>query len=242
MTIKTYLILFLALLLSPLSTQARDTELEAVLDQLVDNYGGVENLRKMDNMVQSWDMVALMGNRHGTDTRSVSVPGRLRAELDYGDRSETRILNHGEGYYEFSGKAPVAVSGIQRDAMQLQLMRLYSPLVLRNKIDSLTRVEHGELLALSLTEQGVKVHYLVNTQNWRIEKAAGVLTVNGHEVQFLTEYSDFETIDGVLMHRKENKFASGVNTAVLQLREVKFDTRLDAKLFEPSSPPTGNSS
>ena len=178
-------------------------------------------------------MVAFMGNRHGTDTRSVSIPGRLKVVLDYGEKSETRLLDNGTGYYVFSDMPPVVVNRMQLDAMQLQLMRLYSPLVLRNKINSLALIEYGELLALSLSERGVHVHYLINTKNWRIEKVAGVLTMEGREVQFLTEYSDFKVIDGVLMHQKENKFANGVNTAVLQLRQVRLDTRLNSSLFKP---------
>ena len=125
---------------------------------------------------------------------------------------------------------------MQRDAMRLQLMRLYSPLMLRDKIDSVQLVEEGGLLALSLVEDGLHVHYMVNRENWRIEKVAGSLLANGNEIQFLTEYSDFKVIDGVLMHQKENKFAGGVNTAVLQLRSVTFDASIADETFVPSAP------
>lgn len=79
-------------------------------------------------------------------------------------------------------------------AMRLQSMRLYSPLMLRTKIDSVSLIEEGDLLALSLVENGVHVHYLVN---------------------------------------KENKFAGGVNTAMLQLRQITFDAQLDDSRFKP---------
>jgi hypothetical protein len=122
---------------------------------------------------------------------------------------------------------------MQRDAMRLQLMRLYSPLTLRDRIQSLSLIEQGDLLALSLGENGVHVHYLVNKETWRIEKVAGSLMMNGHEIQFLTEYSDFAVVEGVLMHHKENKFANGMNTAVLQLRQITLEADLDDKRFEP---------
>lgn len=112
-------------------------------------------------------------------------------------------------------------------------MRLYSPLMLRNKIDSLSLKEEGGLLALSLVERGVHVHYLVNKENWRIEKVAGSLIINGGEIQFLTEYSDFSVVEGVLVHHRENKFAGGVNTAMLQLRQITFDAHMDDSLFKP---------
>ena len=184
-------------------------------------------------MVQKWDFVAMMGNRHGTDTRSIRSPSQLRVKLDYGEKSETRILNGVTGHYLFTGASPTQVSGMRLDAMQLQMMRLYSPLMLRSKIDSMGLVENGELLALTLAEHGVHVHYLVNRENWRIEKVAGSLTMKGREIQFLTEYSDFAVIEGVLVHQKENKYASGMNTAKLQLKNITFNAEFDDKRFKP---------
>jgi len=216
---------------SPAMSQEMDVR--TVLDQLVQNYGGETNLRKMDRMIQEWDLTAMMGNRHGTDTRSIRAPDQLRVELDYPQKSETRILDGANAYVVFGGADPQKVAGMQGLAMRLQLMRLYSPLMLRNKIDSVSLVEQDGFLAISLVENGLHVHYMVNRDNWRIEKVAGSLPVNGNEIQFLTEYSDFTTIDGVLMHQKENKYAGGVNTAVLQLRKVTFDVQFDDDHFVP---------
>lgn len=217
----------------PATSHTQDMDLQTILDRLIHTYGGENNLRKLDVMVQKWDFVAMMGNRRGVDTRSIRSPNQLRVKLDYPDKSETRILNGATGHYVFTGAPPVQVSGMQLDAMQLQMMRLYSPLMLRKKIASMSLIENGELLALSLAERGVHVHYLINRENWRIEKVAGVLTMNGREIQFLTEYSDFKMVEGVLVHHKENKFASGVNTALLQLRQITFDANLDDSLFTP---------
>ena len=219
-------------------TQSPDVQ--TILDQLVQTYGGETNLQKMDSMVQEWDLTALMGNRHGTDTRSIRAPGQLRVELSYPQKSETRILNGDSAFVIFGDATPEEVSGMQRDAMRLQLMRLYSPLMLRDKIDSISLIEEGGLLALSLVENGVHVHYMVNRENWHIEKVAGSLLMGGREIQFLTEYSDFTTIDGVLVHQKENKFASGMNTAVLQLRNITFDASIDDRQFVPSPPLGGH--
>jgi hypothetical protein len=212
---------------------AHASEVNTVLDRLIHTYGGESNLGKMDNMIQKWDLVAMMGKRHGTDTRSIHAPNQLRVELSYPEKSETRILNGDSAHVIFEGRAAEDVSGIQRDAMRLQLMRLYSPLMLRTKIDSVSLIEEGDLLALSLVENGVHVHYLVNKENWHIEKVAGTLLMNGNEIQFLTEYSDFAVVEGVLVHHKENKFAGGVNTAMLQLRQITFDAQLDDSRFKP---------
>ena len=208
-------------------------DLEGVLDKLIKSYGGEENLRKLDTMTQQWDVVALMGNRHGTDVRDIRVPDQLRVELDYQGESETRILNGNIAYYRSNVSPASDVTVFQRDAMRLQLMRLYSPLVLRDKIASVSLTEDGDWLALSLAEYGVKVHYQVNRGNWRIEKVSGVMSINGNEMQFLTVYSDFAVVEGALLHHKENKFAGDVNTAVLNLKKVSFDVEFEDSHFVP---------
>jgi len=225
------LLALLLIISGPAYTQNWDVQ--TVLDRLIHTYGGEKNLRKMDNMVQEWVIVASMGNRHGTDVRSVRAPDQLRVELSYPQKKETRILNGNVGHSVFGDAPPELVTGIQLDAMRLQLMRLYSPLMLRSKIDSISLTEEGDSLALSLAENGVHVHYLVNKENWHIEKVAGVLMMQGRELQFLTEYSDFAVVEGVLVHHKENKFAGGVNTARLQLSKITFDTRIDDGQFKP---------
>ena len=208
-------------------------ELKGVLDKLIQSYGGEENLRMLDTMTQRWDVVALMGNRHGTDVRDIRVPDQLRVELNYPGKSETRILNGNMAYYRSNVGPARDVTVFQRDAMRLQLMRLYSPLVLRDKIDSVSLTEDGNWLALSLAEYGVKVHYQVNRDSWRIEKVSGVMSINEKEMQFLTIYSDFAVVEGALLHHKENKFAGDVNTAVLQLKKVSFDVQFDDSRFVP---------
>ena len=215
----------------PTRVYSQSSDVQAVLDELIQTYGGESNLRKMDSMVQEWDMTALMGNRQGTDTRSIRAPSQLRVELSYPEKSETRVLSGDSAFVIFEGVEPKEVSGMQRDAMRLQLMRLYSPLMLRSKLESVSLTEEGGLMALSLVENGVHVHYMINKENWHIEKVAGSLLVKDKEIRFLTEYSDFKTIEGVLVHQKENKFAAGMNTAVLQLRKITFDAKIEDKEF-----------
>jgi len=175
-----------------------------------------------------------MGNRHGTDVRTIRIPDQLKVELTYPGKTETRIVN-GEASHVIYGRAPAKIAvQPQRDAMRLQLMRLYSPLVLRNRRDSLTLAAEGESCALSLVENGVRVDYLINTNNWHIERVVGTLAINGSKMQFLTEYSDFTFRDGVLVHEGENKFAAGVNTAVLRLQRITLNTNLEDTDFLPA--------
>ena len=132
-------IVLAGLLLACASTVcAEEPNLEALLQQIIAEYGGEENLRKLDNHIQEWDVVALVGARHGTDTRRIRVPDQLKVEISYPDKQERRIVNGESGYFMHGNSPPRLASKPQKDAMRLQLMRHYSPLVLRGKLDSLS--------------------------------------------------------------------------------------------------------
>ena len=212
---------------------AQAPELDAVLARLIDTYGGEHNLQKLDSQVQEWEMVALMGNRHGTDVRRIRAPQQLRVELRYPDKTESRIVNGDASHVIYDGSPAHPARPPQSDAMRLQLMRLYSPLVLRGKRDLLSLATEDAATIITLFEHGVRVDYWVNPDTWRIEKVVGSLAIHGGEMQFVTEYSDFVMHEGVLVHRSENKFAGGVNTAVLSLRNITLDAQLHDADFIP---------
>ena len=52
-------------------------------------------------------------------------------------------------------------------------------------------------------------------------------------MQFVTEYSDYSMVDGVLVHHRENKWVGGMNTAVLRLQRITVDADFDDDEFEP---------
>lgn len=228
-------IIFLSCLLMSTASMAQSADLDTVLDEMVRVYGGEQNLRKLDHMVQEWALVAKMGNRHGTDRRSLNLPVQLKVELTYPDKTETRILNGSEGFTIFGDRPAVPAATPQRDAMVLQLMRLYSPLALRDRKKALKISDNGSELVLTLSVHGVISEYFVNKESRRIERVAGTLRINGNAMSFITEYSDFKMIEGVLVHQREDKYAGSVNTAQLQLRHIEFDASFGEGHFVPSN-------
>ena len=234
MSVLPRLALSFLLLIFSGTVNSQTPDLDTVLDRIIDSYGGEENLRKLDSQIQEWAVVALMGNRHGTDVRTIRTPDQLKVELTYPGKKETRIVNGEASHVRYSGAPAHVATQPQRDAMRLQLMRLYSPLVLRDRLDSLTMTVEGEFCVLSLFENGVRADYIVNMDKWRIEKVVGRLAINGSEMLFLTEYSNFTFRNGVLLHQRENKFVGGINTAVLQLHRITLDAVLKDTYFLPA--------
>lgn len=212
---------------------ADDPDIDSTLGKLIEAYGGENNLRRLDTMVQEWDLLALTSNRPGGDRRSIDFGGRLKVELTYPDKQETRILDGEVGITIFRGRPPAVASEMQRNAMRLQLMRLYSPLALRDRAAHIRLEKAGDRLILTLREHGLSADYYVNPDNWRIDKVVGTLNINGGAMQFITEYSEFAMVDGVLVHHRENKFAGGTNTAVLKLKQIEFDVEFSDEEFAP---------
>ena len=206
-----------------MSPGASADTLDVVVDKLIEAYGGEVRLRSAERMIQEWDFLSLATNQRGTDRRSLLLPGHLKVELTYPHKSEVRLLTGKEGFVAFSASGVRAAPPMQRDAMRLQLMRHYSPLALRDRIGHLELRSGDRHEVLSLREFGLRVDYYVNVDTWHVERVVGHLPVGGGEMTFVTEYSDHGKVDGILVHRRENKFAGDVNTARLHLRSIEFD-------------------
>jgi hypothetical protein len=211
----------------------RAASLADVLESMIEAYGGEENVRKLDSMVQEWDLLALTRNQQGTDRRSIRLSGQLKVELTYPDKQETRVLDGDKAYAVFDDREPAPASNMQRGAMRLQLMRFYSPLTLRERIDALSLSEGDGYLALTLKQDELQAEYFVDTETWHIAKVVGTLTVGGATMQFVTEYSEFSEVDGALVHYRENKFVGRMNTAVLRLRRVEVGVDFGDDEFSP---------
>ena len=222
----------LAIAISAACTARAEPKAEA-LEHMIAAYGGEENVQKLGSVVQEWDLLALTRNQQGSDKRSIHLPAQLKVELTYPDKQETRVLDGGTGYAVFGDREPAAASAMQTNAMRLQLMRFYSPLTLRERIDSLELSEGDGYLSLTLREDGLQAEYFVDTETWHIVKVVGTLTVNGATMQFVTEYSEFSTVDGALVPHRENKFVGGMNTAILRLRNIELDAEFDEDAFLP---------
>jgi len=231
MSIRLQLVVLGIVVLAPVGVRAEP--IADVLQQMIEAYGGEENVRKLDSVVQEWDLLALTRNQQGTDKRSIHLPAQLKVELTYPDKLETRILDGNAGYAIFDDREPAAASDMQRSAMQLQLMRFYTPLTLRDRIDALSLSNGDGYLALTLREDGLQAEYFVDTKTWHIVKVVGTLAINGATMQFVTEYSEFAKVDGVLVHHRENKFVGHTNTAVLRLRRVEMGVEFSDDEFTP---------
>lgn len=213
----------LLLLIAPTAYAADVDPLDALLGEMIAEYGGMGNLMKHNEYVSTWEMDVQVRDEKGTATLHVGLPDRLRVVLETPGQTEIRVFNAGTGTQEYVGKGKKDVDGAQLDAMRLQLMRLYTPLVLKGlkRTTKMTLDRSEGYSIINLFDGNVIVRYFVNDETKHIEAVVGMVKVGNSALDFVTEYSDYTRVDGVLMHHSENKFANGVNTAKLRLKSIE---------------------
>ena len=220
----TLLLFSLAILLTSLNTSASTDSANDLIDQMISSYGGAKTLEKLNKPYkQVWQLNAVSRNTKGNDTRYIALPNKLKVELTYPNNSETRILDGNQGIKIYDKSKHVEAKGPALDAMRLQRMRLYSPLLLKNRVADIKLSDKNDHYCLTLSEGGLIAEYLVNKQTNLIDTVIGTLQMGGKKMQFRTEYQDYKMEEGVMLPHQEIKYAGNVNTAVLTLLETSFN-------------------
>ncbi|MEJ2691917.1 MAG: hypothetical protein P8166_02400 [Candidatus Thiodiazotropha sp.] len=226
----TLLLFSLAILLTSLNTSAGTNSANDLLDQMISSYGGAKTLEKLNRPYnQVWQLDAVSRNAKGNDKRYIALPDVLKVELTYPHNSETRILEGDQGVKIYDKTKHVDAKGPALDAMRLQRMRLYNPLLLKQRAANIKLSEKDGHYCLTLSEGGLIAEYFVNKQTNLIDTVIGTLQMGGRKMQFRTEYQDYKMEDGVMLPHREVKYAGSVNTAVLTLVETSFNAVSNVK-------------
>jgi len=218
---KIILKAFLALIFISLTLHAQALSGTAVIEKMIEAYGGEKNLVQLNNYEQVWHIETKTSDTNGTDKRTVHLPAFLKTELIYPHKTEIRILENNIGTKQF-GTATIQAQGPMLDAMKVQLMRLFHPLVLKEKIKAITVSDTPEHFLLALTANSVSAEYYVSKNSYLIEKVIGRLQIGAQTMEFLTLYKDYKPFNGAMVPYTEVKYAGSVNTAVMRLQEMKF--------------------
>lgn len=203
------------------TTYAKELDNGAILQKMIKTYGGEDKLLALNNYKQIWNVEFMTSDKSGFDNRRVKIPNYLHTEIVYPDRSEIRILDNGEGTKIYGDKT-LKAKGPMLDAMRLQLMRLYHPLELKNRVKELTVSQNSNQYIFTLKSGQLNVEYIVSKKSYLIEKVIGRLQMGPQQMEFLTRYEDYKPENGVLVPHKETKFVGSMNTAILILKEMKF--------------------
>lgn len=200
-----------------------DGAVDQVIDEVLAAYGGRDALRSIQSFRQEGLVVAANGSAHGKMYRISVCPSRLSVLVDYGDRSEHRILEDGAAWRGVTPATLVEVRGPLQGAMVLQAARTCLPGILDDLRSEAVVEESGvEHVTLSVrVAPDLVLRLFVDAESKLITRSESILEAAPSPVGFATDYSDYRPVDGVLFAFREETFASGHRTATTLLETVE---------------------
>jgi len=214
--------------------------LNQLLEKVLAAYGGEAALSKVTAFSEK-GKVRSSGRDEGSVLRVFQAPDRLRVEVAFpGETPEIRILNGEKGY-----RNGVSVSGAMYNAMVLQAARFTLPLSLKKSsavedLGTADRNGHSyRILRMPLSLQGATLTVEVDEKTGTILRSTG--SVPGGPMgalQFVTDYSDFRKVDGVLFAFSETNIAMGQKTAETHLEQIQLLDKVPPETFLPAGAQT----
>ena len=212
-------------------------DVAALVKRCVAAYGGPAAIaRSARSQVEGTvTSVVLHPGETGEIGRAYERPGRLRVEIAYpGGEGEVRVLDGAKGW-----RNGEVAEGPRLEAMVLQAVRLDLPALLQSSSAKLRDGGTAEvggrkvrLLAL-VPAPGLLVEAAIDPATGRILRSRGASTSGAMPLEFVTTYSQFKTVDGVLVPMREENWANGKVTGVTVLRKVTFPKELPGWMFRP---------
>jgi hypothetical protein len=199
-------------------------------------YGGAEAIARASGFVQTGTVTSLLHpGMTGRIGRAFQRPGRLRVEISYPDRSgEVRVLDGAAGW---RNGAPAA--GAQLASMVLHAARLDLPALLARKgakvADRGSWQHEGKTLRVLALEiaPGLWVEAGIDPGTGLILRSRSLTVGAAPPVEFVTSYSEFREVGGVLFAFREGNWANGATTGETVLSRVEVVAVPGADLFRP---------
>lgn len=245
---RSWVLLAIGLIVLPVSAACQDnrnsspegaeTSLEIVIARTIEAYGGEQSLLGATGTLQEGTVTSTMrSGAEGKIVRLYERPVRLRVEVEYsGDESEVRILDGGRGWRNGS-----PATGPMYEAMLLQAARLGLPVILLEFQASLQ--DRGEVerdgrryrvIELGFHD-GLTITMDIDPESGLILRSEGAISAGGGrpELTFATEYSDFRTVEGIVVPFHEVNYAQGRPTGETRLDSVDFLQEIPGGSFHP---------
>jgi hypothetical protein len=184
---------------------------DALVTKVVDAYGGAAAWSKVTEIVARGRVVPAMRKGDGAMTRTWRGLDNLRVEIAYPEnKTEVRALENGKGTN--NGRESNAM---ELDAMRLQAARLALPKLLAQKKGALRTTGPN---TMELTLEGLTLDIEIDPATGRIVRSTG----HSGQLSFETSYSDFRTVNGLLIPFHEENSAMGMKTADIFLDKVEI--------------------
>ncbi|MEW6487834.1 MAG: hypothetical protein AB1578_07965 [Thermodesulfobacteriota bacterium] len=215
-------------LLGAAAPRAAAFDLGALLDSVVETYGGTRAAARMQAYRVTAEVDARrQGGAAGRVTRDFQAPDRLRVEIAYPQATEVRILNGGRGWRGDATRLQ-RVEGPPRTAMEYQLLRSEIPWVFVHHRSRLEDRGEAAREAAAYRRVGLPwspeldLTYWIDAVTRRVVWVEGAVRFPSGQTGFATRYGDFRRVEGLLVPFLEENFAGGAHTGTTRVREVVF--------------------
>jgi hypothetical protein len=231
----------LAISLAPLAALALavsspDPSIAALVERVVEAYGGTAALGKFPVMVEEGVVAAHESKDVGRILRIYERPRRLRVTIQYpGSGAEQRILDGARGWRD--GREVTGTPA--HAAMALQAARLELPLSLRageqRLVDEgLVERDGAKLRALTLPlGDGLAITAEIDPGTGQILRVVARMPGGVGSLEFVTAYSDFRKVSGVLVPFREENFVQGRHSGTTEILTAEFLVEAPTGAFRP---------
>ncbi len=208
----------------------------ALVDRVVAAYGGREALEKGPVVVQEGEITAHAPGEVGRVTRIYERPRHLRVTIGYpGGASEQRILDGDRAWRdrrEVTGTPPHGAMSLQAARLELPLSLLAG--VARVADEGTVEVDGKRLRVLRLPlGEGASLAAEIDEATGRIERTVARMPGGDVPLEFVTVYSDFRKVQGILVPFREENHVHGRHTGTTVLRRVEFLPEAPTGAFRP---------
>ncbi len=221
---------------APAPAPSADAGVAALVDKVVEAYGGKAALEKYPVMVQEGEVVAHQASDVGRLLRIYERPRRLRVTIAYpGGGPEQRILDGRQGWRdgrEVSGTPAWAAMILQAARMELPLSLLAG---VGRLVDEGTVERDGKRLrALTLPlGDGAGVTAEIDPATGHVVRTVARMPGGVGSLEFVTAYSDFRKVSGVLVPFREENFVQGRHSGTTEIRSTEFLVEAPTGAFRP---------
>ena len=197
----------------------------ALISATVEAYGGEAALRRASFRRVTGELIATRhGKEPGSFVRLLRGVGQLGVVNVFPTSGrEVRLLRAGKGW-----RNNVEVRGMPLFGMMLQDARLAVPLNLldgKQRVTSLGPTERDgkklTILELSLIE-GMGMRVEIDVATHRVVRTVGRIPTGRGSIEFVTDYSDFRRVDGVLFPFAERRTIMGRPAASVRVTAIEI--------------------
>ena len=219
------------------SSDVASSDVDHLVAQAVTAYGGEKALRNAPAVRHTGQVTSRMrGGAAGGIVREFERPDKLRVVIRYASETEVRIYDGKTG-----SRQGRIVTGPPLEAMVLQAARMALPLILLDRKSALidrgrTNYEGKEVRTLELPlGNGLALAVDIDPESGHIVRSSGRggNLGGGVPMEFITRYTDYRIVGGLLHPFREGNFANGFVTGETTLSRVEVLKSLPPETFRP---------